>query len=79
MHCGKRLNKQEEIIVTSNNNPKPDSVAIFWNNPAEGSNQPHFKGYVTVDGREYEFGAWPAKSGKEGAYSGPLKPKGQRG
>ena len=36
---------------------------------------PVWKGFVTVDGKEYELAMWPARSGKPDAYSGTLKPK----
>lgn len=60
------------------NNKRDNSIAIFWQPDAEGTNKPHFTGFVTVAGVDYELAVWPAKSGKAGAYSGQIKPKGAR-
>lgn len=58
------------------NNNKGDTmrITILQQQNPEG-NRPHFKGFITLDGKEYEFGAWPSKSGKAGVFSGTLKPK----
>lgn len=38
--------------------------------------KPHFKGFITIDGEEHEFAAWPAKNGN--GFSGNFKPKQER-
>lgn len=43
-------------------------------NEHEGTNRPHYKGYLKIDGVEHEFALWPNKEGKYG-YSGKYKPK----
>lgn len=48
-------------------------VNLFENEHA-GTNRPHFKGYMKIDGVDHEFALWPAKEGKKG-YSGKFKPK----
>jgi hypothetical protein len=51
-----------------------DRIAIFQNDP-KTEKQPSFKGFITYKGEELEFAAWPARSGKPGAYTGTIKPK----
>lgn len=55
-----------------------EGITLMWKNPEEGSNRPHFTGFVTINGVEYEFATWPAKSGKDGVYTGKLKLKQER-
>lgn len=43
-------------------------------NEHEGTNRPHFKGYIKIEGVDHEFALWPNKDGKKG-YSGKYKPK----
>ena len=66
--------------MTYENAPQPqhDRITLLWQNPEEGGNKPHFKGFITLGGVEYEFATWPAKSGNPGSYSGTVKPKGAR-
>lgn len=40
------------------------------------NNKPHFKGFISVGDKVYEFGAWPAKNGN--GFSGKVRPKGER-
>lgn len=49
-------------------------INLFDNNYSEGSNRPHFKGFLKIDGIEHEFALWPNREGKSG-YSGKYKPK----
>lgn len=46
----------------------------LFENEWDGTNRPHFKGYLKIDGVDHEFALWPAKEGKKG-YSGKFKPK----
>lgn len=45
-------------------------------NEHEGTNRPHYKGYIKIEGVEHEFALWPAKEGKKG-FTGKYKPKQQ--
>ncbi len=51
-------------------------VNLFENDWA-GTNRPHFKGYIKIDGVDHEFALWPQKDGKKG-YTGKYKPKQQK-
>lgn len=47
---------------------------IFINeNDRKTDKHPSLKGKCMIDGVEYEFAAWPAKSGRAGSYSGKIK------
>lgn len=46
----------------------------LFDNEHDGTNRPHFKGYIKIDGIDHEFALWPNKDGKKG-YSGKYKPK----
>jgi hypothetical protein len=46
----------------------------LFSNEHEGTNKPHFKGFIKIDGIEHEFALWPNKDGKKG-FSGKYKPK----
>lgn len=50
------------------------NITVIQNFNPEGA-KPHFRGFVKIDGAEYEFAAWPAKSGKPGVFTGKLSPK----
>lgn len=47
-------------------------------NKSENPKAPRMKGDFKILGVEYEIALWPAKSGKEGSYSGKVKVKGER-
>lgn len=49
-------------------------VNLFVQNDYAGTNRPHYKGFLKIDGVEHEFALWPAKEGKKG-FSGKYKPK----
>ena len=49
-------------------------VNLFEQQDYAGTNRPHFKGFLKIDGVEHEFALWPAREGKKG-YSGKYKPK----
>ena len=49
----------------------------LFQNEHEGTNRPHYKGYIKIDGVDHEFALWPNKDGKKG-YSGKYKPKQER-
>lgn len=43
-------------------------------NEHEGTNRPHYKGYLKIDGVDHEFALWPAKDRKKG-FTGKYKLK----
>lgn len=51
-----------------------DRINIF-KNQKEGERMPVWKGFATIDGKEYELALRPAKNGKPDVYSGTIKPK----
>jgi hypothetical protein len=46
-------------------------------NNSDNPKAPRLKGDCRVGGIVYELALWPAKSGKEGSYSGKFKVKGE--
>lgn len=53
------------------NEPK-NTMAIFFNDHQDG-NRPHWRAKITLDGKNYEAGLWPAKSGTPGVFSGMVR------
>ena len=52
-------------------------INLFEQEDFAGTNRPHYKGYLKIDGVDHEFALWPAKDGKKG-FSGKYKPKQER-
>ena len=48
-------------------------VNLFVQENVSGTNRPHYKGYLKIDGVDHEFALWPNKDGKQG-FSGKYKP-----
>jgi hypothetical protein len=49
-------------------------INLFVQDDYAGTNRPHYKGFLKIDGVEHEFALWPAREGKKG-FSGKYKPK----
>ena len=49
-------------------------INLFPQDDYAGTNRPHYKGFLKIDGVDHEFALWPAKEGKKG-FSGKYKPK----
>jgi hypothetical protein len=47
-------------------------------NKSDNDKAPTIKGEMKIDGVLYEVALWPAKSGKEGSYSGKVKVKAEK-
>jgi hypothetical protein len=55
-----------------------DGQIFLHANQSDNSKAPAIKGDMRIDGVVYEVALWPAKSGKEGSYSGKVKVKGEK-
>ncbi len=49
-----------------------DYINMFECDDKDGR-KPHYKGYITLGGVDYQFALWPKDNGK--GYSGTVKPK----
>jgi hypothetical protein len=49
-------------------------VNLFIQEDYAGTNRPHYKGFMKIDGVDHEFALWPNREGKKG-FSGKYKPK----